>query len=259
MNTPPAEQADLEFAVAAATAAGTRTLEWFQRNDLDVQTKADGSPVTAADKAAERLIRERLAEHQGDDGILGEEEGEVAGTTDRIWVVDPIDGTKAFTRGVPLYSVLVALVDEHGPAIGVVHFPALDETLAAGRGLGARWNDRPCSVSDRSGLDGAVLCTSGTDYWDPATLASVLASPVTFRTWGDAYGYALVATGRAEAMVDCAAAPWDVAPMAVILPEAGGRFTTIEGDAEWRGGSGLASNGRLHDPILELLHPPAAG
>jgi histidinol-phosphatase len=256
---PRADPGELDFAVATARAAGDRTLEWFRRADLEIDHKSDGSPVTAADLAAERLIREHIAARFPGDAILGEEEADVAGTTGRTWVIDPIDGTKAFTRGVPLYSVLIALVDQQGPVIGVIHLPALGETVWAGRGLGAFHDGEPCTVSDATSFDASVFCTSGAGYWPPEALRAVLDSPLTFRTWGDAYGYALVATGRAEAMVDPQAFPWDVAPMGVILHEAGGRFTSIDGTDDWRDGSGVATNGHIHEQLLALLSLPASG
>jgi len=251
--TPDASAADVDFAVRSARDAGARTLDWFGDAALRVDHKADGSPVTAADLAAERHIRDAIADHHADDAVIGEEEGDIEGTTGRTWVIDPIDGTKAFTRGVPLYSVLIALVDEHGPAVGVIHLPGLDETVWAGRGLGAFHNGAPCAVSTRTAPDGAVLTTSGTDYWPRSALDTALDSPLTIRTWGDAYGYTLVATGRAEAMVDPQAFPWDVAPMPVIIAEAGGRFSGIDGSDGWRAGSGVATNGHLHDPVLALF------
>ena len=252
-GAPPADFDEMAFAVDTARAAGALTLEWFRHPELAVDHKGDGSPVTAADLAAERLIRERLTATRPDDAILGEEQDDVGGTTGRTWVIDPIDGTKAFTRGVPLYSVLLALVDDHGPAIGVIHLPALGETVWAGRGRGAFHDGEPCSVGTVDDPSRSVLCTSGTGYWPDDTLRRVLASPFTFRTWGDAYGYALVATGRAEAMVDPAAHPWDLAPMGVILTEAGGRFTAVDGTDDWRLGSGVATNGLVHDRVIALL------
>ncbi len=260
MTPPPADPELLDFAVALAREAGTLTLEWFQSTELTVDHKHDGSPVTAADLAAETLIRERIAEEFPADGILGEEHGDREGTSNLTWVIDPIDGTKAFTRGVPLYSTLLALVDEHGPAIGVIHLPGLDETVWAGRGLGCFRDGEPCRVSERATLDGAAVMTSGFGYWPDQMLQRVLSSPTLLRTWGDAYGYALVATGRAEAMVDPLANPWDVAPIAVIIAEAGGRFSTLdgsEGPEAWRGGSGVATNGKIHDPLIGLLNDTA--
>lgn len=252
---PPVDPALIDAAVEIARDAGTLTLDWFARDDLMIEHKGDGSPVTAADLAAESLIRARLTAEFPDDAVIGEEHADTAGDSGRTWVIDPIDGTKAFTKGVPLYSNLLALVDEHGPAVGVINLPALGETVWAGRGRGAFHNGEPCHVSGHATLEGGYACTSGFGYWPPAALRAVIDSPLVFRTWGDAYGYALVATGRAEAMIDPLANPWDVAPMAVIIPEAGGTYTTFEGadgpDA-WRTGSGVATNGRIHAELLDL-------
>jgi histidinol-phosphatase len=257
MTPPPADRALLEEAVAIAREAGALTLRWFSSSDLVVDRKGDGTPVTDADRSAERLIRERIASSHPTDAVLGEEEAPKAGTSGQRWIIDPIDGTKAFTQGVPLYSTLVAIEDEHGPAIGVIELPALGETVWAGRGLGCFRNGTPARVSDRDGLTGSYLTTSGFDYWPEAQLEAVRASGLLMRTWGDGYGYALVATGRAEVMVDPSVAPYDVAAMPVILAEAGGRFSDHDGVTRIDGGSGLATNGLLHDDVLALLKPSA--
>jgi histidinol-phosphatase len=249
----PARRADLDLAVAVAREAGEATLRWFAAHDLAVDTKADGTPVTAADRAAERLVRERLATHAPGDGVLGEEEPETAGTTGRRWIVDPVDGTKAFTRGVPLYSTLLALDDEHGPAVGVIVLPALGRAVYAGRGLGC-WSDgQPARVSATASLDGAWLTTSSYSHWPDDSLLAVKHAGCHLRTWGDGYGYALVATGRCDAMVDPTVERYDVAAMPVILSEAGGRFTSVDGRPGAGGGSGVATNGAVHDELLALL------
>lgn len=254
--TPPVDAELVDLAVAWAREAGDHTLDWFRRTDLTVDLKDDGSPVTAADRSAERLLRSRIAGRWPDDTIAGEEESDKVGTSTRTWIIDPVDGTKAFTHGVPLYSTLLAVLDEHGPAVGVIHLPALGETVWAGRGLGCFADGVPCTVSSHGSIDGAYLMTSGLDdYWPPEMLERVIESPAIVRTWGDGYGYALVATGRAEAMIDPLANPWDVAPMAVILPEAGGRFSDLSGEDRHDGGNGLGSNGALHAELLELLRP----
>jgi histidinol phosphatase-like enzyme (inositol monophosphatase family) len=250
---PPVDTALLDFAVDLARAAGESTLRWFRARDLAVDAKADGTPVTAADRAAERLVRERLAEAYPADGVLGEEEPEASGSSGRRWIVDPIDGTKAFTRGVPLYSTLLALDDEHGPAIGVIVLPALGQTVYAGRGRGA-WSDRePARVSTTAAVDGAYVSSSGFSHWSDDALLAVKHAGASLRTWGDGYGYALVATGRMDAMVDPTVEVYDVAPMPVILAEAGGRFTSFAGEPGAAGGSGVATNGVLHDDLLALL------
>lgn len=256
---PPVDPTLVDTAVTLAREAGEATLSWFTRPDLAVEHKSDGSPVTEADRAAETLIRERLGTAFPDDAVIGEEHADTTGTSGRTWVIDPIDGTKAFTRGVPLWSNLVAMVDEHGPAVGVINLPALGETVWAGRGIGAFHDGRPCQVGDHGDLAGACVCTSGFGYWPADALAALQASPVALRTWGDAYGYALVATGRVEAMVDPMVNPWDVAAVAVIITEAGGRFSGFdgrEGADTWRAGSGVASNGAVHDALLGLWRRP---
>ena len=254
-TAPPVDRALLDFAVDLAREAGELTLRWFRASDLAIDSKVDGTPVTAADRASERLVRERLAEHHPEDGILGEEEAETVGTSGRRWIVDPIDGTKAFTRGVPLYSTLLALDDEHGPAIGVIALPAAGQTVYAGRGLGC-WSDgEPARVSATSVLDGSYLSSSSYTHWDDDALLAVKHAGCHLRTWGDGYGYAMVATGRAEAMVDPTVEVYDVAPMPVILAEAGGRFTSLDGVPGAAGGSGIASNGIVHDELLGLLRP----
>jgi histidinol-phosphatase len=249
----PIDRELLDFAVDLVRTAGELTLRWFRSSDLAVDSKADGTPVTAADRAAERLVRERIAARFPHDGVLGEEEPEVRGRSGRRWIVDPIDGTKAFTRGVPLYSTLLALHDAAGPALGVIGLPALGQAVYAGRGLGC-WSDgRPARVSDTTTLDGAYLTSSGYNDWPDHTLLAVKHAGCQLRTWGDGYGYALVATGRADAMVDPVVELYDVAAMPVILTEAGGRFTTVDGREDAGGGSGVATNGQVHDQLLELL------
>jgi histidinol-phosphatase len=249
----PTEPELLDFAVDLVAAAGESTLRWFRAADLAVDTKADGTPVTAADRTAERQMRERIADRFPDDGVLGEEEPDLLGRSGRRWIVDPIDGTKAFTRGVPLYSTLLALHDADGPALGVIGLPALGQLVYAGRGLGCWWDGRPARVSDTSTLDGAYLTTSGYSHWPDETLLAVKHAGCELRTWGDGYGYALVATGRVDAMVDPEVDLYDVAAMPVILAEAGGRFTSLDGRQDAGGGSGVATNGRIHDELLGLL------
>ncbi len=243
----------LDDVVDLARVAGDATLAWFQRTDLDVVSKADGSPVTAADRAAERMIREALAERYPDDGILGEEEGTTGGTTGRRWIIDPIDGTKAFVRGVPLYSTLVAVEGPDGVLAGAIHLPALGETGYAGRGLGCFHDGSPARVSEVSSLDEFVFSASGYDYVDGDVLTRLHASPMHLRTWGEAYGYALVATGRIEAMMDPIVHVWDLAPMMVIVPEAGGTFTDFDGRASYGSGNALATNGVRHDEVLAIV------
>ncbi len=244
---------DVALALDIVFAAGHITLDWYDGSDLAVRHKADGTPVTQADTEAETYVSRRLADERPDDALVGEEHGNRSGSSGRRWIVDPIDGTKSFARGVPLYATLLALEDEHGTAIGIIHLPALDETVWAVRGGGCYWNGDPCRVSSTSTVVGSYLMTSGVDHWPRPVLDAVFTAGLIVRTWGDAYGYALVATGRAEAMVDPEVSLWDVAPMPVILTEAGGRFTAVDGRAGANHGSGLATNGALHDDMVALL------
>jgi histidinol-phosphatase len=253
VTAPAADQATLDLARELTQAAGQRTLRWFGTTDLEVERKGDGTPVTAADRDAERFLRTELAAAFPGDGVLGEEEGPTASSTGRRWIIDPIDGTKAFTCGVPLYSNLLALEDEHGIVIGVVNLPALGETVWAGRGLGC-WSERgPARVSGAASLAGAYVMSSSFSTWTAPQVAAVEGAGAILRTWGDGYGYALVATGRVAAMVDPVVAPYDVGPMPVLLAEAGGRFTDLAGSITVEGGSGLGTNGLVHDELLGLL------
>ncbi len=253
-TAPAAERSLLEEAVALACAAGDLTLRWFRTDRLEVETKADATPVTAADKAAERHVRAALAERHPADGIIGEEEGTIEGHSGRRWIVDPIDGTYGFVHGVPLYSTLLAVLDEHGPLVGVIHLPALGETVFAGRGLGCfqrrDGHDGPARVNGTAALADSAVMTSGIGHWPTRSLDRVHATGAKVRTWGDGYGYALVATGRVEAMVDPIVSVWDLAPMPVIIAEAGGRFTTLDDREDLWGGSGVATNGAVHDELL---------
>ncbi|MEO7428001.1 MAG: inositol monophosphatase family protein [Acidimicrobiales bacterium] len=253
MSAPPIDQATLDTALALLREAGDRTLRWFRAADLEVHRKHDGTPVTAADRDAERFLRERLADAFPGDGVLGEEEPPTAGTTGRRWIIDPIDGTKAFTCGVPLYSNLLALEDEHGIALGVVNLPVLGETVWAGRGLGCWSEQGPARVSDHDTIDGAYIMSSSFGHWPSGRVDALHAAGAILRTWGDGYGYAMVATGRAAAMVDPVVAPYDIGPMPVLLTEAGGRFTDLAGVETIEAASGVGSNGRIHAELLALL------
>jgi histidinol-phosphatase len=219
--------------------------------------KGDGTPVTIADREAEALIRSRIESRFPEHSILGEEYGESNEGARVRWILDPIDATRSFMRGVPLYGVLIGIEIENESAVGVSHFPPLGETVAAGRGLGCTWNGRPCQVSTVSRIGDAVVCTTDVERIlsrPEGTGWRSLQQNVAFsRTWGDCYGHALVATGRIEAQVDPVMAPWDAGPFLTILTEAGGRFTTLGGEATVHGGSGLSSNGLLHREILDRL------
>jgi histidinol phosphatase-like enzyme (inositol monophosphatase family) len=258
MCTPPVDTSLLEAAETVAREAADLTLRWFESGDLGLDHKEDGSPVTTADRAAEDHIRDRLHALFPDDGILGEERPPITGTSGRRWIVDPIDGTESFIRGVPLYSSLLAMVDEQGPAIGIVLAPALGKGAVAGRGRGCTWDGAPLRVNDVGDLTGACLSTTSFDrpWWpEDALLAVSGREGLLVRAWGDGYGYLLVAMGRIEAMTDPDLHEWDIAPMLTVIPEAGGRITRWDGSTQLSSGPWLASNGRVHDELLELLGP----
>ncbi len=265
MNRTPSLPGLLEFAIDLSRRAGAVTLEYFQSARLRVDYKPDATPVTDADRSAEQLIRERIAEAFPDHAIMGEEFGERPGHIgpDRRpprfrWIIDPIDGTKSFIHGVPLYGVMIALEVEDRPSLGVVHFPALNETVAAARGHGCLFNDARCRVSETGSLSDATLLSSAVTNFErigrQAGFDRLLAATKYFRTWGDCYGYALVATGRADIMIDPLLEVWDAAPMVPILTEAGGVFTDLAGEPTIHGRSGIAANARLHAQALAMLN-----
>ncbi|MGH7502537.1 MAG: histidinol-phosphatase [Longimicrobiales bacterium] len=250
----------LEFATDIAWHAGRLTLAHFQTG-VAVERKSNASPVTLADRDAERYLRERIEERFPHDGIVGEEFGAVREGAARRWIIDPIDGTRTFVHGVPLYGVLVALEAGDDVQLGVIHLPALDETVCAATGNGCWWNSRRARVSTTASLDHAlVLATSvenlersgDREGWD-----GLRAHVEMCRTWGDCYGYALVATGRAEAMIDGRLALWDAAAVAPIVREAGGIVTDVAGEPSHRNGSLIATNSALGEPIRRLLRRSA--
>ena len=243
----------LDEAVELARQAGVLTLDWFNDHELSVRRKDDGSPVTDADKAAEAFLREALAERFPDDAVIGEEFPEERGTSGRTWVIDPIDGTRSFVRGVPLYTTLLAVIDQHGPSIGVAAVPPLDEAVWAGRGLGCYHNGRRCHVSLQAELSRSYLSASGFEWWPDGAFNRVSQTGARMRTWGDGYGYVLVATGRVEAMIDPGLNLWDIAPMLVIISEAGGQITQWNGSNAAEAGDWLATNGAIHQELLARL------
>lgn len=254
------DEGRLETAIELARLAGESTLVHFCR-DVAVERKGDNSPVTVADKQAEKLIRSRLQELYPDDAILGEEFGQQAGSSQYQWIIDPIDGTKSFISGVPLYSTLLAVVCEGTVVIGIIFIPALNEMVYASKGQGA-WHvtcgsqPQRCRVSARQ-LDSGTFLASQFDLFSRVGAEEGFrrlenAAYIT-RTWGDGYGYLLVATGRAELMVDPVANPWDLAAAQIVINEAGGRFTDWQGNETPFAGCGIGSNGLVHVGALEQL------
>jgi histidinol-phosphatase len=238
----------LDFAVEVAWRAGRATLAHYQTG-VAAEAKPDDTPVTEADRTAERVARRLIAARYPADAILGEEEGETHPGADRRWILDPIDGTRTFIRGVPFYGVLIALEHDADAALG--------ETVYAARGLGCWWNGRRALVSDETRLDHALVVTTDVENIEHEQRGggwnTLRRSVGMCRTWGDCYGYALVATGRAEAMMDPVLSLWDAAALAPIIEEAGGVFTDWDGAGGYRVDSAVATNAALARQIRKIL------
>ncbi|HEV3418520.1 MAG TPA: histidinol-phosphatase [Pirellulales bacterium] len=253
--------ARLQLGLSAAREAGKLTLEYFQRDGLAVEWKQDASPVTIADRRAEQLLRERIATEFPDDAILGEELAERPGNSGYRWILDPIDGTKSFIHGVPLYGTLVGMEFESRAVLGIIVIPALDECVHAVRGQGA-WHargsqpPRQVHVSSTKTLSESLFCTSEVASFGARGAAAVYdrlqAATRLSRTWGDCYGYLMVATGRAELMVDPIMNVWDAAAVQPIIEEAGGTFTDWRGRPTIHSGEGIATNGQILDEVLKI-------
>ncbi|MDR1483591.1 MAG: inositol monophosphatase family protein [Planctomycetaceae bacterium] len=254
----------LEFAREIVRLAGDITLKYFYvPAEYSVERKSDASPVTVADLAAERFLRDRIKEQFPNDTIQGEEFAEQSGTSGFKWLLDPIDGTKSFIHGVPLYSMLVGIEREGVSVGGVIGLPALGEMIWAGKGTGA-WHEAArfkipvqAKVSNCRNISDAVFLTSEVLTYDQAERRNAYENlerkVLLTRTWGDAYGYFLVATGRAEIMVDPILSDWDAGPLMIILEEAGGKFTDWNGKRTIYGKEGIGTNGILHENVLQIL------
>jgi len=257
----------LEAVTEVAREAGAVALSYFPHRPR-VEIKADGSPVTVADRSAEAAARAWIMRQFPGDGIVGEEHGVHQPDAARRWYVDPIDGTKSYVRGVPLWATLVAVVESDRPLAGALAFPALAEEVTAERGAGCWWNGRRARVSAVDRIEqAAVMITDerflapvkgggrGPDWFAQARerWTSMARMAQIARTWGDAYGYALVATGRAEVMADAIASAWDLAAVQVVIEESGGVFTDWHGAAGFTGGSGLATNVALSGWVRQRL------
>lgn len=281
-----------------ARVAGEVALTYFdqaRRSTLSVETKPDGSPVTPADRAAESTAREWIERRFPTDGIVGEELGVVRPAATRRWFIDPIDGTKSFVRGVPLWGTLIGVVEGEVVHAGAIYCAAAGELIAAAIDRGSWWNGVRCSVSKETRLERAtVLATeivaggaspggtrpqrrsgrasgstdartqrSATGPTDPSARLhawrQLAERAAVARTWGDAYGYVLVATGRAEVMVDAVMHPWDTAALAPVIAEAGGVFTDWDGAPTAMGGSSIATNAALAEKVRGILKGQGPG
>lgn len=253
-----------EFAKVVAAEAGQHTLKYF-RSEFNVERKSDNTPVTIADREAEQLVRDRVGKAFPDDSILGEEFPVKEGTTPFRWIVDPIDGTKSFVCGVPLYATLIGIEFEGRGVVGVIELPALGESVAAAEGQGAWFTaadgtQTAAKVGKFASLADGLFTTSERKTFEERADGDasdvhhrIEAACFTARTWGDAYGYSLVATGRAALMLDPIMSVWDAAAILPILQEAGGVFTDWKGEPTIHGGEGIGTTKELLPEVLKLI------
>ncbi|RSN28031.1 histidinol-phosphatase [Amycolatopsis sp. WAC 04169] len=258
--TVPGYENDLELATRLADAADAITTARFRALDLAVERKPDRTPVTDADTAVEDAIRAILATDRPDDAVLGEERGGTA-ATGRAWVLDPIDGTKNFLRGVPVWATLIALVEDGDPVVGMISAPLLGRRWWAAAGDGAWMSDsageRRISVSKVSALEDAYLSTTDLNSWveyhSREKYIDLVDACWESRAFGDFWHHCLVAEGALDVTAECIVNPWDVAAAQVLVTEAGGRFSDLNGEARYDNGSALSTNGLLHDEVLAIL------
>jgi histidinol-phosphatase len=244
---------ELAFAHELADRAAEISMSYFL-GEFEVRQKTDLSPVTQADLEVETAIRDMIAERFPSDAVTGEEHGE--GSGDRVWVVDPIDGTRNFADGVPIWGTLLALQVDGRSVLGLIAAPALGERYEGVRGGGARWNGRALRVSERKLGDAFVVYSSAHDWIEGPrheAFAELVRDARRTRGFGDFWGHMLVARGAADVMIEPALRVWDWAPIAVIVEEAGGRVTTFEGDPPSDGSSVLTSNAVLHEDVVRRL------
>lgn len=251
---------DLTLALRLADQADALTMDRFGALDLAIETKPDLTPVTDADKGAEQALRTLLSQERPDDTVFGEEFGGTTASVGRQWIIDPIDGTKNFVRGVPVWCTLITLVDDGVPVVGVISAPALGRRWWAGHGLGAHTSfggrERRIRVSGVRDLASASLSYSDlTTGWDDRRDRFVALTDEVWRVraYGDFWSYCLVAEGAVDIACEPEVKVWDIAPLDILIREAGGSFTSLDGAPGPHGGSALATNGVLHDAVRARL------
>jgi len=255
-------------AIAFARSAGELILRYYQHPELAVEQKADASPVTVADREAEQLLRQRINESFPDDAILGEEFGAQPGTSGWRWILDPVDGTKSFVHGVPLFGTLIGIEKDGRAEVGVCLMPALNEIVYAATGYGCWWQQGDAEpthahVSNVGKLSEALLCYTSHGYFAGAGEAAVFEALRDgcrlSRGWGDCYGHLLVATGRADVIVEPELHPWDAAALIPIVREAGGHFLDWDGRESFETGNGMSVNAALCDEVLSIVQSHRSG
>lgn len=250
----------LQAVAEVARVAGNVAFSHY-RTRVTVDTKRDGSPVTVADCESETAAREWIAERFPEDGLLGEEFPDVRPDAPRRWIIDPIDGTKSFVREVGLWGTLVAVAEGREIIAGAAFFPAVSEMIVAATGCGCWWNNSRCSVSNVSDLSKSFVLTSNTPFSPDEAIAqrwrNLESRAAGGRTWGDCFGYLMVATGRAEVMADPTLSLWDIAAFLPIISEAGGVITDFKGVSTAFGRSAIATNKALSETVRGLLIEPS--
>lgn len=258
----------LQVAIEGARAAAELILRYYQHPELTVEQKGDDSPVTIADREAEKLLRKQINHAFPEDAILGEEYGTQDGESGWRWILDPVDGTKSFVHGVPLFGTLIGVAKDGRAEIGVCLMPALNELVYAASGRGCWWRQGeaepiPARVSNVATFSDALLCYTSHGYFAGAgevAVFEVLRDGCRLsRGWGDCYGHVLVATGRADVIVEPELHPWDAAALIPIVREAGGHFVDWSGRESFESGNGMSVNAALRDEVLSIVQSHASG
>ena len=246
----------LQAAIEIAKIGGNHTLKYFKK-DFEIVSKKDDSPVTIADRETEQIIREEIQKRFPGHGIIGEEYGRTNENSAIQWVLDPIDGTKSFIHGIPFYTTLVGIMINNEPVIGIINAPALDELCAAAIGYGATFNGEPCKVRNTEKLSDSTFLVTEIDHFRSMGLGTMfqelLNGTKIHRTWGDAYGHMMVATGRADLMFDPELHIWDAAALLPILKESGGIFSDMDGTETIHSGNGFSTNKQLFPQVKAIL------
>jgi myo-inositol-1(or 4)-monophosphatase len=245
-----------DAAESFAKAGGDSTLDHFRKR-VEPEYKEDDTPVTIADRNAEKIIRQKIKQRYPNHGIIGEEFGREGDDRDVVWVLDPIDGTQSFIHGIPFYTTLIGVLINQKPEVGIVYAPVLDEMISASTGAGATLNGDTIHVRECSNLSDATFLTtdvtSYAEYGFEKGLDTLLQETRIHRTWGDAYGHMLVAKGRADIMIDPILSIWDAAALLPILKEAGGSYSDLTGKESIRTGNALSTSFNLKDQIIDIF------
>ena len=246
----------LDAAIDIARIGGEHTLKYFKK-DINIISKEDDSPVTIADRETEQILRKEIQKRYPDHGIIGEEFGQTNKGSSITWVLDPIDGTKSFIHGVPFYTTLIGILVDNEPVVGIIYAPALDEICAAGIGLGATYNGEPCRVSTLKDLSEATFLVTEIERFrlmgQQELFQELLDRTKLHRTWGDAYGHMMVATGRADLMYDPELNIWDAAALLPVIKESGGIFSDVKGNQTIHSGNGYSTNEYLYPELKKIF------